>query len=402
MNKKIKSFYKLLNDYKEQKDTLTDEEKTKILKVLATVAKEQNIDLRKELSKTQEYQNPLDNKILLKSLIYQRYNNCAFNAAELIIPGTKEIKIKEKFNYYRLQQELINKITEIVIDKISNYATEDLNELYAETLIKSDLLNDKKVKKLLKSMTDYDSHIGSPENNIFKVPKVKQNYKIYINAPHDKELYYFLNEYIEKCILNGINYELIGYQINGLNKDHTILFASENDIKQKIKILDEIGINKSNIVSSFGSPLEIASQIKDSYYSITNIETEDYNEYFNNICEVAYYRVISKILKSRNNTEVDNKILDSIISLENVKINNNNLIDSIYNGITFNEIKDLVNRNIPDIMNTLKIYMEQEDKLDILIEEFKKSLTYLSNILEGVPKKENTNIAIRIKEDKNG
>ena len=396
MADKLKSFYKLLNDYIEKKDGLNDKDKEKYLRALVPIAKEYNIDLKQELTrKKRVYSNPLDNDLLLKTLIYQRYNNCIFNAAEIILPNSKEIKNNESFDYTRLQKKLIDKISELLIDKIGNYATDDINELYRELLINNDISTDKKISKLLNSVTDYESHIGIEDSNVFTVPSTKQTYKIFINTPYDKETFYFLNDYIERCITNGINYEMIGYQSNGLNKDHTILFASDDDIDIKLNILDKIAEEKENVIKAFGSPLEYASQINDSYYSITNIDTNDYNGYFNNICETAYYRVLAKLVINKIDSSVDQKIIESIIELDNVEITDKNPLNGKYNDNDFVTIKDLINKNLPDILNTIKIYMEQEDKMQLLVDEFKKSIKYISNIVEGKNKKNNENIAIR-------
>lgn len=396
MADKLKSFYKLLNDYIEKKDGLNDQDKEKYLRALVPIAKEYNIDLKQELTrKKRVYSNPLDNDLLLKTLIYQRYNNCIFNAAEIILPNSKEIKNNESFDYTRLQKKLIDKISELLIDKIGNYATDDINELYRELLINNDISTDKKISKLLNSVTDYESHIGIEDSNVFTVPSTKQTYKIFINTPYDKETFYFLNDYIERCITNGINYEMIGYQSNGLNKDHTILFASDDDIDIKLNILDKIAEEKENVIKAFGAPLEYASQINDSYYSITNIDTDDYNGYFNNICETAYYRVLAKLVINKIDSSVDQKIIESIIELDNVEITDKNPLNGKYNDNDFVTIKDLINKNLPDILNTIKIYMEQEDKMQLLVDEFKKSIKYISNIVEGKNKKNNENIAIR-------
>lgn len=401
-NKELKSLRKLIKDYKRKKHTLTDEEKAKYLNVMLPVSKKYNIDLKKELTsndqmKKNNYSNPLDNTLLLKTLIYQRYNNCMFSIGEINTPNSKQIKHKEKYNYNRLQEELINKIINILEDKITNYDIEDINEIYREMLIKADLSTDKSTKKLLKSVTEYNLHIGNKENNIFNVPEVEQKYKILLNTPNDKETFYFLNDYIEKCILKGINYEMIGYQANGLDNDHTILYASDEDLDIKLSILNEIGEEKINVINAFGTPPEYAARIDDSYYSIINIDTDNYIDYFNNICEVSYYRVLAKLVINKVTIVTDKETIDNFISLNNIEIKNKNPLDASYNGKHFNEIKDIINRNIPDILNTIKIYMEQEDKMNLIIEEFRKSLRYISNIVEDEDKKEDCNIAIRIK-----
>ena len=67
-----------------------------------------------------------------------------------------------------------------------------------------------------------------------------------------------------------------------------------------------------------------------------------------------------------------------------------------YNGISFSTIKDLINQYIPTISSSLNIYMNDNKQKTILIKEFRKSLQYLSNIIAGKEKKDNSNIAFNL------
>ena len=73
-----------------------------------------------------------------------------------------------------------------------------------------------------------------------------------------------------------------------------------------------------------------------------------------------------------------------------------NIIEAKYNGISFSTIKDLINQYIPTISNSLNIYMNDNKQKTILIKEFRKSLQYLSNIIAGKEKKDNSNIAFNL------
>ena len=65
-----------------------------------------------------------------------------------------------------------------------------------------------------------------------------------------------------------------------------------------------------------------------------------------------------------------------------------------YNLVSFEAIKDLVNQYIPLVNSTLNIYMTDHDKKHNLINEFRKSMLYISNICQNRDKRAVSNIAI--------
>ena len=58
---------------------------------------------------------------------------------------------------------------------------------------------------------------------------------------------------------------------------------------------------------------------------------------------------------------------------------------------------DVVNRYIPDITNTIKMYFEDDNEITKITNEFKKSMTYISNLCQKKEIKSKTNIAINTK-----
>ena len=421
------SFYIILNDYLKNKKDFSDEKKANYLKILLPLSYIYNINLREKLlkpiitdSSSITYNNPIDNKELLITLINQRYYECSFNIDSLIIPSSKIIEEKE-YNPINEQIELLYNLILIYLDKINNYAKDDIKEIYhinneelinkLNTITKEELLeiittskNDELTKfiNILYETINYDKeYIGNKDNNIFKIKEDNNTLCIYINTPSSKERYEFINKYIKKCIEEDISYKLIANKYNYKNK--TLLFANKEDINTKINILNKIKEENPNIIEKFGTPLEIASTINNSYYSISTIGIknednyfiEDFITYFEQIAEISYYRVLSKIILPKLNNPNEVKIINSFIELKNVELNYNNILNKgKYDEVEFNEIKDIVNKNIPEIMNTLRIYIETKEQQEILIEEFKKSIQYISNIYNSYPKKENNNIAI--------
>ena len=413
----IDSFYKLLNKYLIKKKELKDKTKTEYLKVLVPLATIYNIDLKEELTKKVISQtiitNPLDNDIFLKTLIYQRYNNGSFNVNEITTPNTKCPADDEIYNSYDNKKKLIKSIKDIYKEKNINdinpsYQIVDqslLNNLSNQDII--DILNSREENDLTKfinllfEITDYTKeHIGNKHNNLFNIEEEKNTFAIYITTPNNENTYLFLNNYILKCIENNVSYDMYGFKFDGISRDRTILYANDNDIKTKIKILNEIENAYPKLIKKFGTPLESTSTINNSYYGIAVIKDHDsYQDYFNSISEISYYRVLAKLIINKVAKEEDKILINDFILLKKLTINNYNPLECQFNNNEFGNIKDLINKYIPDIINSLNIYMEQEDKIVDLISEFKKSLSYISNLVLGRNKKEIINIALLDKKE---
>lgn len=398
----LDSFYNLLHKYLINKKDLKDKMKTKYLKVLVPLANIYSIDLKTELTKKIEknttISNPLENIELLKELLKQRYNNGSFNVLELQEENNNNID----YNSYENQIELIKNILDIIPNKELNSIYEDLfnnkEELKNITienikdLLDSDDESDlSKIVKLVYELTNYyEKHIGNT-NDLFNVLNEEQTIKIHLNTSNVENTYIFINEYILKCIENNVSFNMIAYD----EENKTILYANSEDIKIKIDILNELSNEHPELIKSINEPLNITARINDSYYGLSNNEQEDYVEYFNYVCEISYYRVIAKIALNKIEKKEDKDIVDKFISLKNIKINKDEL-EYVFNEHNFSEIKDLINRYIPDIINTLNMYMDNDKNLLEFIEEFKKSIQYIVNLTRGLNKKDNLNIAFNI------
>lgn len=411
------TFFKILADYFNKKDNFTDETKIQYLTVLLNLSKIYNINLREQLNQNiknnkkinsiKSYSNPLDNNQLLKTLLYQRYNNGAFNPSEISIPIAKESEFSEELYDYTIEQtELISKIISIYLDKITNFALDDINPLYKDILNEYDIdylknisidnlqdyvykikeyqeltipQNVTKFIKILISATEYTSKIGSGEYNVFKSSNSNQEYSIFINTPNTKETFEFLNEYIKECIVANLNYDMLGFSYDQTSKHRTIIYSSQKDLPTKLAILN----NLTHLTNSFGTPFKLASSINNSYYTLAYNPSKDldYIEYISSLLEVSYYRILTKILINQNIEPKDLTILKSFLLLKNVTITEDkNPLNYLYNKNKFSIIKDIINKNIPNILNTLNLYMSQDNYTDKLVIELKKSLIYLSNL----------------------
>ena len=418
------TFFKILNDYLDRKQILENDVKINYLTILLNLSKIYNINLREKLVQNNEivnmeYTNPIDNEQLLKTLLFQRYNNGSFTLSEITIPNAQTAEYKEEFDYINSQIELAYRIMCIYIDKLTNYATDDLNPKYTKLLDEEDIIFIKNINiedlreyilsikkhqelnisknviefiKVLILSTEYTDIIGMNENNLFNPNSSSRDYSIFINTPSNENTFSLLNEYIIECISNNLNYEMLGFSYEETSQTRTILYSSKEELNIKLKILD----NLKEKTTSFGTPLLIASTINDSYYSIAYNPNEEleYLEYLTNLLEVAYYRVLSKIIINQIIDENELNIISNFIELKNVTITEDkNSINYQYDNNDFRQIKDIVHKNIPNVLNTINMYIEEEKYTKELIKEFKKSIQYLCNITFSKNKKSITNIA---------
>jgi hypothetical protein len=75
-------------------------------------------------------------------------------------------------------------------------------------------------------------------------------------------------------------------------------------------------------------------------------------------------------------------------------VEGSNPLEAIYDGNSFSSIKDIINRYITEISSSLDVYFSSEDKLQLFVDEFSKSMMYIANICRGKKKNSKSNIAI--------
>ena len=452
----VDSIEYIVREYLRKKNKLSDFDKSRYLKILLYLSEIYEVNLRKMLTSSKESKeeivtidinellrsisNPLDNEELLSSLLNQRYNNGYFEVRDISLKTDKIIKESSTYDYNKLHSELTYKLYRIFIDKYNNYAIEDLNEEYLNMLSEEEikrldqltlddiynilrLINNREtphyiakrfnitnnlylfIEKSSNETTNLKiEHIGIRNNTLFNTDNSQYTIKIYLNGPLE-ETHKVLNEYIIKCVGENINYDMKAIGDNIDNQERTILYANINDITKKIYILDSIFNHDKTIENSFGLPIHSSGRINNSVYGISHsgvIKNDltcvnSYNTYFNNICEVSYYRTLSKIILDIIDDEKDKTIIQNFIGLQNVSFSKSKMDSpelAEYNGVSFETIKDLINQFIPLISSSLNIYMTNQEKNKILIKEFKKSITYISNICQGRDKKFPSNIVI--------
>ncbi len=435
-------FDNMLNQYMLVKATLPYETKVEYLKILLYLSEIYDLNLReiytsKKLAELKEHtlnkiSNILDQDGLLKDLIVTRYDNGYFDIKEYTL-NEKVGKSKTKeYNHLKMIADLSYRLYSILIDKINNYAYDDLNPTYTKLLgedevirlsslsrediyeileFKSYLDNEAEQNPQLRIMEKhnlsldlykfinesqkcfdfYDQVIGLNNHNLFNSPDNYNNITINFNGPVF-ETEFIVNEYIKKCIEDNLNYELTG-ELNE-NKEHikvlsVYLYASEQDLLTKLHILDNIFKIHHDLRNLFISPLKCSIQIANSPYGIYNrfiglndSNPLDYIKYFNSLAEVSYYRVLAKIILPKITEEKVITTIEDFINFKNMETNPNEPRNPLYikfNNFTFEVIKDLINQYIPLVNDILNSYIELSNSKETMIEEFKKSLLYLHN-----------------------
>lgn len=436
------SFYQMVDEYKNQKKHMTDTQKASYLRILLYLSEIYEVNLRELLFNSKDINsenkensfnlnniiNPLDNNILLSDMLSQRFNNGQFDIENLYQVESNQ---NSEYDYSKIQANLIFKLFRIFIDKMSNYAYEDLNPKYSsligeEELSLLDSLTEEKIYNILidinksesnhyickkykitdnlykfillsaNEATNLKDNIKGSTYSLFNYNYSKPTIAIYISG-EEKNIFNFLNDYIKQCIQNDLSYDLES-SYNRHNNTY-ILLSNKEEFMKKINILDSLA-QKWN--KKLFKPNPITRTINDTYYGITDIgmlypENDiliPYFSYIDIISEVSYYRILSKLIVNKITDTKAQDIINNFISLNDLKINNIESLEFSINDNNFDMIKDLVNQYIPLVINTLNIYMEDQRKKENIIIEFRKSLLYISNILSKNDKKENSNIAL--------
>ena len=448
------SFDYIVQSYLKKKSKLNDYDKSRYLKVLLYLSEIYNENLRARLTEPTEKSgmieevtlisifnkltNPLDNESVLSELLDQRYHSGYFDIKEITF--AEEKPSNEEVNYPKIQASLAYKIYHIFLDKFNNYAFDDLNEEYTNLISEDDLqrleeITEDEILNIIELINKHESshyiskkyqltdnlytfieksifetldlkkeHIGTSQNSLFNIPNENYTIRLYINGP-ELETAILLEEYIKKCVEKNVNYDMKALGDNKEDQEGSIIYANINDIVQKINIINEIIEEAPQLRDAFYTPIYSSGRLNDSIYGIShsgvmneyNKCVNSYNDYFNNICEVSYYRTLSKIIIEILTDQKAKGIISNFIALTDVSFNKAEMMSpelAEYNNVSFEVIKDLVNQYIPLVNSTLNIYMTDPDKKNNLITEFKKSMLYISNICQNRDKRTPSNIAI--------
>ena len=94
------------------------------------------------------------------------------------------------------------------------------------------------------------------------------------------------------------------------------MYANELDLIKKVSILNNIKKTHPEWIDKVNIPLQNHALLGNSYYSISiySINNNSYNEYFNQVSEISYYRILSKIILNKITNEKDLNIINDFIT----------------------------------------------------------------------------------------
>ncbi len=444
-------FDNMLNQYMIVKAELPYDTKVEYLKILLYLSEIYDLNLREIYSTRKQEEianqnksnltNILDNDSLLNDLIVNRYASGYFDIKEYTFKEkVPKSKVKD-YNHLKMIADLSYRLYSILIDKLNNYANDDLNPTYTKllgedevsrlsTLTREELyelldfkmyldneaeqnpqlrimekynmtLNLYKfIKESLKCFDFFDKIIGLKNTNLFNPPETTNSIVINFNGPIF-ETEFVVNEYIKKCVENNLDYELTG-ELENNNLLSIYLYASVDNISTKLSILDHIFTNH-HFHDLFISPLKCSLQLNNSVYGLYNRYIDettklDFISYFDSLMEVSYYRVLAKIILPKITEEKVITTIEDFINFKNMTTNPNepkNPLSIKFNNFTFEVIKDLINQYIPLVNEILNSYIELNGSKETMIEEFKKSLLYFHNKCLNKDKNHPSNISLK-------
>lgn len=228
--------------------------------------------------------------------------------------------------------------------------------------------------------------------SMFNLSKKKNTIGIFLYGSEMESLE-FICCYIKKCIESGISYDLKGLA----SETQIVLYANEETLEEKIRIVEEIRKENMELVNSFGVPLHMTARIEESFYGIAGVlKGISYVDYINDLLEVSYYRVIAKLVCTKVSDASDTKIIRDFITLGEISGEDKLASHIQYGELDFGIIKDTINQYVPYVVHTLSIYMEDRERKEELIREFRKSILYVSNVINGKSKREEGNVALGV------
>lgn len=270
-----------------------------------------NTDLIKELNRQMLHKKRVDiRETTLKTDKDVEYRNItiegAFETTKQILKDTidyylKRYKLKKDHSIIKNddEYEIIKNFMDKNLDKLTRLFNDQCYDCYNESEPNKSInfdricsnIKSESLANFIKKLNDGfyflikgygGDHIDEMNDEMkakLKQPDYKQEYgrgctadiRIYINTSR-KYRALFLNEYIKKCHLYGLNIDMKGFtqgcNYKGKGKDKTVLYLSLNDLPLNIKILEEIKEEHPNWINSFGTPSHACSKYHDSYYGI--------------------------------------------------------------------------------------------------------------------------------------
>lgn len=146
--------------------------------------------------------------------------------------------------------------------------------------------------------------------------------RIYLNCHNEGVLVNFMTLYAQECIKNGIQYDCKGmFRSSEVAADTTILYGTHEDIKFRLKIIEDIMSKHPEWRDSFEPPVYGASKVGTGFYGVSNagLKINTYNDYFQYLCRIARSSLLAEILIKKGYLKPDSKYYNQLVKLASLK-----------------------------------------------------------------------------------
>lgn len=332
--------------------------------VLSNLLTNGTVDVRKlklPNDKDVNYENNfyLDNNLLISNqiLIYRTIIN----------------KIeKNGINNSILENLKIPSLTQDIINELKNISNDQLNKLYSSQGNTYKFSN-KAIEALfyyIFNMSRLNDMYGSHQVDIFetKIQKTITDKKIedytkriYLNIPLNKTGIEFLTLFKLKCIKKGLPSKMKGMGSSGFDVgelDTTIIYSNDFYLIHHIQILEEIILERPDLVGNFGTPVISGARSKSNdgncYYTISSglLANLTSNGYYDKLYKISFALLC---LKYKQNINInDYKTIKECIelkkhSIDEVILNNKEMLKRFPIENLLNEYKTIV-KNVSSVL----------------------------------------------------
>ena len=255
------------------------------------------------------------------------------------VPSTSEIEEKELVKLLKTILDNYDKLK----DKYADLKKEQVKELLAIKDDEKKLLEVvRKMQRLdvvytktaldpmLKANIDlfnlYDNLLNfrSEHTGAYNTKEYRQAYneRIYLNCHNENVLVSFMSLYAQECIKKGIQYDCKGmFRSSEKAADTTILYGTFEDIKIRLKIIEDIMNKHPEWRESFEPPVYGTSKVGTGFYGVSNggLKMNTYNDYFQYLCKIARNSLLAEIIIKKGYIKQEDKYYDQLVKLASLK-----------------------------------------------------------------------------------
>ena len=162
-------------------------------------------------------------------------------------------------------------------------------------------------------------HVGAYDTKEFRT---HYDQRIYLNCHNEGVLIKFLSEYAQECIKSGIQYDCKGvFNTHIRSNDTTILYSTNEDMKKRIRIIEDIMLRHPEWREAFMPPVYGTSKVGTGFYGICHkgLNANTYNDYFKSLCCKARDSLLIEILLKKGIITKDDPDYEQFVKFAELK-----------------------------------------------------------------------------------